>query len=313
MNIFRNLANLPNFEGKNIVLTIGTYDGVHLGHQKIIAHINGIARKIGGESMLITFHPHPRIVINNNFKIQLLSPLEEKFELLKTYGIDHVVVVPFTRDFSQQLPQTYVQDFLVKNFRPKRIVVGYNHRFGKNRAGNINLLRALGVALGFDVTEIGKQEVDSLGISSTKIRAALNEGAVQIANILLGHTYGLQGIVVEGKQLGQQIGFPTANIVVEESNKLIPANGVYAVRVKVRGVFYYGMLNIGLRPTVNQNMLLKTIEVHIFDFACDIYGEKIAVHFVAPIRKEQKFANINALVEQLKRDEQTVRSLFSNN
>ncbi len=308
MNIFRQLNTLPIF--KNAVITIGTYDGVHIGHQKIIQRINKLAQSIDGESIIVTFHPHPRMIVNDNYRIQLLSPLEEKFELLEEYGVDNVVVVPFTRSFSQQTPEQYVSDFLVNHFKPKKIVIGYNHRFGKNRAGDLNLLKEMGKTLDFEVEEIPKQEVDDLGVSSTKIRNALKEGRVATAKTLLGHSYFVRGIVVKGNQLGQKIGFPTANISVEDPNKLIPDNGVYAVGVKLRGKTYQGMLNIGLRPTVQQSKG-KTIEVNIFNFNHNIYGEQIQIDFIQRIRSEQKFANLNALIEQLQKDKQTVLGILA--
>jgi len=306
MNIFRQLATLPSF--KNAVITIGTYDGVHIGHQKIIKRINDLAQSIDGESIIITFHPHPRSIVNDNYQIQLLSPLEEKFELLQQYGVDNVVVVPFTRSFSQQTPEQYVRDFLIHNFSPKKIVIGYNHRFGKNRAGDLSLLKKMSKTLDFEVEEILKQEVDDLSVSSTKIRNALKAGQVATAKTLLGHNYYVQGIVVKGNQLGQKIGFPTANILIEEEGKLVPENGVYAVNVQVRSNTHKGMLNIGRRPTVNgQN---KTIEVNIFDFDSNIYGEQLRIEFVKRIRSEQKFANLNALIEQLKKDKKVVQNVL---
>ncbi len=305
MRIFRNLDNLASF--KNAVITIGTYDGVHMGHQSILKRINDLAQDIEGESILVTFHPHPRMIVNDK-QVSLLSTLEEKFDLLAKYGVDNVVVVPFTRDFSQQSPQAYIEDFLVKNFQPKKIVIGYNHRFGKNRAGDIHLLRKMGKKLDFEVEEISKQLVEDNSVSSTKIRQALELGEVETAVNLLGHPYLLQGIVVKGNQLGRKIGFPTANLSVDSEYKLIPENGVYAVKVKVREVWHNGMLNIGLRPTVAGDS--KTIETNIFDFEEDIYGETIVLDFQHRIRPEQKFVNLDALIRQLKKDKEQVVKLL---
>lgn len=305
MRIFRDLNNLPIFQ--NAVLTIGTYDGVHIGHQSILKRINNLAKAIGGESILITFHPHPRMIVNDK-KVALLSTLEEKCRLLAQYEVDNVVIVPFTRSFSQQSPQAYIQDFLVKNFQPQKIVIGYNHRFGKNRAGDLNLLREMGESLQFEVEEISKQLVEDNAVSSTKIRKALEQGKVNEAVSLLGHAYVLEGIVVKGNQLGRKIGFPTANLSVVDEYKLIPENGVYAVRVKVRNEWYKGMLNIGWRPTVSGQS--KTIEVNIFDFEADIYGETIVLDFRHRIRPEQKFAGLDALIRQLKRDKEHVLNLL---
>ena len=298
MQIFRQLNNLPAF--KNTVITIGTYDGVHLGQQQIIRRINHIAKKVNGESLLVTFHPHPRLVVNNNYNIKLLSPLDEKFDLLRQYGIDNVVVVPFTREFSQQEPQAYVTDFLVKSFNPHTIVIGYNHRFGKNRSGDLHLMQEIAKTHAFEVEEISKQEIENLSISSTKIRQSLQAGDVETAIHLLGHEYFIRGIVVKGKQLGQKIGFPTANLAIPSSEKLVPDNGVYAVRVKVKKQLFNGMLNIGWRPTVAGKS--QTVEVHIFDFDADIYGETIQLDFVKLIRREQKFDNLEGLISQLKKD-----------
>ncbi len=298
MRIFRQLDNLVNF--KNTAITIGTYDGVHVGHQQILKRINTLAKQRDGESLLITFHPHPRMIVNANHRIKLLSPLEEKFDLLQQYGVDNLVVVPFTRAFSQQTPEAYIHDFLVKNFNPSVIVIGYNHKFGQNRAGDIHLLRTMSKTLDFEVEEISKQAVDDMGVSSTKIRNALQKGDVITANNLLGHNYFIRGIVVKGRQIGHKIGFPTANISVEDDSKLIPDNGVYAVKVKVRATVYKGMLNIGVRPTVGGTT--KAIEANIFDFEGNIYGESIQVNFAKLIRREQKFANLEALISQLHKD-----------
>lgn len=305
MRVFRNLNNLPTF--KNAVITIGTYDGVHIGHQSILKRINDLAKDMEGESILVTFHPHPRMIVNDK-RVLLLSTLEEKCDLLANYGVDNVVVVPFTRAFSQQSPQTYIEDFLVKNFQPKKIVIGYNHRFGKNRAGDLQLLRKMGETFDFEVEEISKQLVEDNSVSSTEIRKALEKGDVDRAVNLLGHPYFLQGIVVKGNQLGRKIGFPTANLSVDSEYKLIPENGVYGVKVKVREQWYKGMLNIGLRPTVAGNS--KTIEVNIFDFEEDIYGETIVLDFQQRIRSEQKFVNLDALIRQLKKDKSLVLELL---
>lgn len=307
MRLFRNLNQLPTFN--NTVITIGTFDGVHYGHQQILHRLNELAIQHQGESMLITFHPHPRSIVNNkNSEIRLLSTLEEKFELVARYGIDNMVVVPFTREFSEQSAQAYIADFLVKNFNPKKIVIGYNHRFGKNRAGGIDLLHKMSQQLGYEVEEISQQTLANNAVSSTKIRKALQQGDIPTAIKLLQHEYTVQGLVVKGNQIGGKIGFPTANIQVNYANKLIPDNGVYAVLIHLHGLQYQGMMNIGLRPTINGNS--KTIEVNIFDFDENIYGEKIKVEFVQLIRREQKFANLQALIAQLNKDKKACLSLL---
>lgn len=305
MKIFRQINEIPNF--KNGVLTIGTFDGVHMGHQSIIQRINNLAKKIDGESIILTFHPHPRSIISKK-RVELISPLGEKFALLKKYKVDNVVVIPFTRSFSEQSPEDYVKGFLYQNFKPHTIVIGYDHRFGKDRAGDINFLKTKGNELGFGVEEISKQLIDDLAISSTKIREALTIGKVSVANELLGHPYYIKGIVVRGQQLGRQIGFPTANINIQEPDKLVPANGVYAVRAYLKDQGYNGMLNIGFRPTVEG--IDKTIEVNIFDFEANIYGEEIKVELIKHIRPEEKFAGLSELVEQLEKDREKVKAIL---
>ena len=309
MRVFRHLDNLPVFQ--NPVLTIGTFDGVHYGHQQIIHRVNQLAKQQNGESILITFHPHPRTVVSDTDDLLLLSPPDEKFDLLRRYGIDNVVVVPFTRAFSEQTPLAYIEDFLVKNFTPKVVVIGYNHRFGKNREGNLELLIKMGKQWGFTVEEISKQEADQMSVSSTLIRKALLTGDIETAQKLLGHEYFVRGIVVKGNQLGSKIGFPTANIAIEDPCKLIPDNGVYAVKVHLRSQTYGGMLNIGVRPTVDGQT--KTIEVNIFDFSDNIYGELLQIEFKSLIRREHKFASIDHLIQQLYTDKQTVLILLANN
>ena len=264
MRIFKDIQNLPAFT--NSVLTIGSFDGVHYGHQQILKHINRLAKEVKGESILITFHPHPRLVLGSskNNQLFLLNTIEEKLNLLRNNQIDNVIMVPFTRDFSQQSPEAYVKDFLVDHFQPKIIVIGYDHKFGKNRKGDLSMLQIMAKSCHFEVEEISQQQIKELSVSSTKIRNALLNGKVNLANHLLGYTYKIKGYVVKGNQLGRKIGFPTANIKVEDDYKLIPANGVYAVNLSINKTYYIGMLNIGLRPTIDGEY--KTIEVHIFDF-----------------------------------------------
>ncbi len=308
MRVYRSLDNLPKF--KNSVITIGSYDGVHYGHQQIIKRLNEIAKAGEGESVLITFHPHPRTIVNTNKELRLLSPLEEKIELIARYEIDNLVIVPFTRAFSQQSPESYVKDFLIKHFQPKMIVIGYDHRFGKNRAGNIDLLKSMSTEYDFQIEEISKQQIDDISVSSTKIRNALGAGEVAKANHLLGHPYFLRGIVVRGQQLGQKIGFPTANLKISDSIKLIPRNGVYAVYIKIRGQQYKGMLNIGVRPTLNDENNAISIEANIFDFNENIYGDEIDIELIAKIREEARFADLQALIKQLEKDQATSLQLL---
>ena len=307
MRVFKSLENLPEF--KNAVVTIGTFDGVHLGHQKLLESIKSLAEKIDGESILITFHPHPRFVVNPDDKsLKLINTLEEKLELLNQYQLDNVVVAPFTLEFSQMPAIEYVKDFLVGNFKPHTIVIGYDHHFGRNRTGNIDLLKEYQDVFDFEVIEISKETLEDIGISSTKIRNALNEGEVKTAEDLMGHAYSLSGYVIKGNQNGRIMGFPTANIQLPVPYKLIPKSGVYAVKVKVKDQLYNGMLNIGYRPTFEG--INKSIEVNIFDFDEDIYGEVLTVFFKDFIRKEEKFEGLNALKKQLTKDKSAAKKIL---
>ena len=306
MRIFKNLNELPEF--KNAVITIGTFDGVHEGHQAILRSIKEIAEKNNGESILITFHPHPRFVVNPDDKtLKLINTIEEKLELLEQYGIDNVVVAPFSKSFSQIPALEYVKNFLVGNFKPKTIVIGYDHHFGRNRSGNIDLLKEYKDIFQYQLVEITKETIADIDVSSTKIRASIQDGKIEQANKLLGHTYSLQGIVVKGEQNGRKIGFPTANIEIKEHYKLIPKNGVYAVSVVHDGATFKGMLNIGYRPTFEG--ISRSIEVNIFDFDKEIYGETIKLSIERFIRDEQKFDGIEALKAQLQLDKKEVKRL----
>lgn len=306
MQVFKSLDNLPQF--KNAVVTIGTFDGVHLGHQKLLERINELAKKNDGESILITFHPHPRFVVQPDSDLKLLNTIDEKIDLLKKYKVNNVVVAPFSKEFSNMPAISYVKDFLVENFKPHTLVIGYDHHFGKNRSGNIDLLEEYKDIFGYNVEQISKETIQDIGISSTKIREALAQGKVQTANKLLGHEYSINGFVTKGEQLGRKIGFPTANVQLLVDYKLIPKNGVYIVNVKVKNSLYKGMLNIGVRPTIEG--LNKTIEVNIFDFDQDIYGEKIEVILLKYIREEQKFESLEALKQQLNKDKVAALAYF---
>jgi riboflavin kinase/FMN adenylyltransferase len=299
MKVYRSIEKPIDI--KNAVITIGTFDGVHRGHQSILQHINAEAKNINGESVVITFHPHPRLLLRPDDKsLQLISTLEEKLDLLEKYQVQNIVVVPFTRAFSTLSASEYITDFLVDKFHPKKIVIGYDHHFGNNRSGNIDMLISHQDKYNFTVDEISKKVVDEIDVSSTKIRKSLNEGNVKQAASLLGHEYTLEGIIKKGKQLGRTIGYPTANINSPEELKLIPAYGVYAVKVFYKNELYKGMLNIGKRPTVDGTDM--TIEVNIFDFDKDIYGERLKVEFVDRIRNEVKFDNLDALKNQIHLD-----------
>lgn len=300
MKVHRDIKTLPAF--KNAVITIGSFDGVHIGHQKIIAQINQLAQEIEGESVVITFYPHPRLVLSKgNSDLQLLNTLDEKAKLLAKYGIQHLVVVPFSLDFSNQEPSTYIEDFLVAKFKPSIIAIGYDHKFGNNRAGNIDYLRQYEQKHSFKVVEITKQEVADIAVSSTKVRQALGSGEVTKARKLLGHNYSITGKVVKGLQIGNTIGFPTANIWVDYPHKLIPPKGIYAVEVIHQSTRYQGMLYIGNRPTINKD-LKETIEVNIFDFNQNIYGDEITIVFITYLRGDKKLDGLEALKTALTAD-----------
>ncbi|MDG1433083.1 MAG: bifunctional riboflavin kinase/FAD synthetase [Saprospiraceae bacterium] len=300
MNVYNSLSDLPNF--KNAVLTIGSFDGVHAGHQKILERINQLAKKNEGKSIVITFHPHPRQIIYPNDKsLRLLNSIDEKVALFEKYGIDNVVVVPFTVEFSQQSADEYIQKFLLEKFNPKYIVIGYDHKFGLNRQGDINYLKSYSRKKEFEVIEISRHDIQNIGISSTKIRNFLSEGDVSQANKLLNHNYSINGTVVHGQGIGKDLGYPTANIRVKNSFKLVPLGGIYAVQVIYRDQRYGGMLYIGDRPTLTQHNN-QTIEVNIFDFNKDIYGEKLTIEFIDHIRGDEKFEDLNGLKSQLAKD-----------
>ncbi|MBW3469427.1 bifunctional riboflavin kinase/FAD synthetase [Arthrospiribacter ruber] len=294
----------------NAVVTSGTFDGVHLGHQKILQRLSNIAKEIGGETVLITFWPHPRMVLYpNEHKLKLLSTFEEKSRLLKNFGIDHLLTIPFTKEFSNLSSGEFIQKIIIDTIQTRKLVIGYDHRFGKNREGSFAYLKENKHKFNFDLEEISREDVDDVGVSSTKIRKALEEGNVQIANEYLGRDYEINGIIIKGQQLGRSIGFPTANIHVPHDYKLIPCNGAYAVTVYVEGSRYNGMLNIGMRPTVNGES--QTIEVNLFDFDGDLYDKRVCVHFKSYLRPEKKFAGLEALKYQLAKDKEDAQRILT--
>lgn len=300
MNIYRDLVSLPSFH--NAVLTIGSFDGVHIGHQQLIKRLCQKAKEENGQSILITFHPHPRLALSQT-KVQLLNTLEEKAQLLAQYGVEELVVVPFTKEFAEQSADEYIEQFLVRHFQPKCIIIGYDHKYGKGRTGDINYLKKLAPKHAYHVEEISKQEVSDIAVSSTKVRRAVQEGEVAKAAQLLGHPFVLTGKVVRGQQIGSKIGFPTANIQVSDPNKIIPPEGIYAVQVIHQENRYKGMLYIGNRPTVDEN-LEKTIEVNIFDFDYSIYEQDLQVEFIQYLRGDVKFDTLEELKSQLYQDKQ---------
>lgn len=306
MKVYRDLEKIK-FE-KGTVLTTGTFDGVHFGHQKVLGSLTSSAKKSGLESVLLTFDPHPRIVLEQDTDLKLLSTLNEKLTLLEGFGIDHVVVIPFTKEFSRLSSIDFVRQLLVGKLNTKKLILGYDHHFGRNREGSFEHLLEFGPLYGFEVEEIPVQDVDNVNVSSTKIRTAIKEGEVAYAAELMGHLYELSGKVVNGNKIGAGLGFPTANVAVENPYKLLPKNGVYFVQVVVGNEKHFGMLNIGFRPTFEQEMK-QTIEVHLFDFDEDLYGKQITLLFKEHIRNEISFENTVALISQLQADELICRKL----
>jgi riboflavin kinase/FMN adenylyltransferase len=309
MKIFRDIKDLPSF--KNAVITIGSFDGVHRGHQKIIKRINHLAKEIDGESVIITFYPHPRkIIYPKDNSLELLTSLEEKIALCRNYGVDNMVIVPFSIEFSQQNPREYIEKFLIGLFAPKYIVIGYDHRYGLNREGNVDLLKAYETDNDFSVIQIKKQELEDITISSTKVRTALKDGNIEVANQFLNHAYTLKGKIIHGDKIGQTLGFPTANVQVNEADKLVPAEGVYGVRCNIEGLKKLGMLYIGKRPTIEGKEPKLKIEVNLFDFNDNIYGKEIKLDLLYHIRGEMKFDSLLALKYQLIKDKDSVTALF---
>ncbi|MCK9480572.1 MAG: bifunctional riboflavin kinase/FAD synthetase [Bacteroidia bacterium] len=299
MKLYRNLPIKNTF--RNAVLTLGTFDGVHVGHRKIIERMKEIARNVGGETVLLSFYPHPRHVLHTHQStLKIISTIDEKIQLLQETGLDNLVVIPFNPAFAATEPEYFVRDFLSEKFNLNTLVIGYDHRFGKDRKGDFVLLSQLKDKYGFRLEQIDAQEADEITVSSTFIRKALIEGDLKTANDLLGRPYLLKGKVVEGLKIGRTIGFPTANIEVADANKLIPANGVYAVSVVIKGKKYFGMSNIGSNPTILEKGF--SIEVNIFNFVDSIYGEEIEVNFIKRFRNEEKFTNLEELKAQLAND-----------
>ena len=294
----------------NAVVTIGTFDGVHVGHQKIFQRLRAMAQKTQGEVVLITFWPHPRLVLplQKAEPIKLLTTFEEKIAILAHQGVDHLLKIPFTKTFSQLSSIDFIQKILIEKIGVKRLVIGYDHRFGRDREGGGKVLKIEGMQYGFAVEEVLPQKMDEVVVSSTKIRNALLAGEVKKANTYLGRPYEVTGKVIKGNQIGRQMGFPTANLEILNAHKLIPADGAYAVKVMHEGTLYNGMLNIGVRPTLEGT--LRTIEVYIIDFKEEIYKHELTIHFITQIRKESQFEDLSALKKQLWEDkEQALRLL----
>jgi riboflavin kinase/FMN adenylyltransferase len=299
MKVYYDLESLPQF--KHPVVTIGTFDGVHIGHRVILDRVRKLADEIGGETVLITFDPHPRIALNPNSNLSLIYTLQERIEALSALGVDNLVVVKFTPEFASLSAESYIKDFLITYFHPAVIIIGYDHQYGKNRTGDFHLFERYKEEFNYQLVEIPAQELKESAVSSTRIRNAILEGDISTASLFLGRNYRFEGQVVHGDRRGRLLGFPTANIQVNEPHKIIPANGVYAVRIYWNGIEWQGMMNIGTRPTVD-NSNQRKIEVHVFDFDQDIYEEMVQVECVAKIRDEQKFDSLDALQAQLEQD-----------
>lgn len=303
-----------HFDGpkpQHAVVTTGTFDGVHLGHQTIIKRLVDEARAINGESVVVTFDPHPRqVLFPNDHGLKLLQTLDEKAKSLDVLGVHHLLVLPFSRSFADWDYETYVRRVLINELHTHKLIIGYDHQFGKNREGTIENLKRQALIYGFEIEEIPAKDIDQVHISSTQVRKALTLGDIATANRYLGYSYSLSGMVVRGHQNGRSIGFPTANIAVDNQSKLIPARGVYAVVVLLHDKEYAAMLNIGYRPTFSDEKELS-VEVHILDFSSDIYDASVSINFMHRLRDEQKFESLEALKNQLEKDKLTVLKLLA--
>ncbi|MGV3509496.1 MAG: bifunctional riboflavin kinase/FAD synthetase [Sphingobacteriaceae bacterium] len=309
MKVYRNLDEFQKVN--NAVVTIGTFDGVHIGHRKIISRLTEVARQINGESVILTFFPHPRMILNpEDGNLKLITTINEKADLLKKLGVDHLIITPFTRDFSNLSAETYIKQILVDKIGTRKIIIGYDHHFGKDREGNLQQLQKFAPEYGFEVEEIPEQDIHDVAVSSTKVRNALLNGDVETANDFLGYPFSLFGQVIKGDQLGRKLGFPTANLLIEENYKLIPTDGIYAVKVKLDGEqAFHGMAYIGNRPTING--MSRNIEVNIFDFDRDIYRQYITIEFLHFIRGDMRFESLEELKDQISKDKQSAITLLS--
>ncbi|RKE56708.1 bifunctional riboflavin kinase/FAD synthetase [Sphingobacterium detergens] len=323
MKIYRSLEDFSPVE--NAVVTIGTFDGVHIGHQKILVHLKEAAQKVNGETILLTFFPHPRLIINpDDDSLRLINDIEEKVSQLSKVGIDHLIIIPFSRDFSNQTPEEYISNVLVGKLGTKKIVIGYDHHFGKDRKGTLGDLEQFASIFDYSVDEIPEQDINDIAVSSTRVREALIKGDIKTANLYLGYPFELTGTVIRGDQIGRTIGFPTANLQVHEPHKLIPAYGIYAVEVYIYNQIQNittgeykeenpisiakGMGYIGTRPTVDG--MNRAIEISLFDFDQDIYGKTLRVKFLHFIRHDERFDSLEEMKAQIKADEVEIRSLI---
>jgi riboflavin kinase/FMN adenylyltransferase len=307
MRIYHNLDDFTPIRGA--VVTSGTFDGVHVGHQKILSRLHEIADRNKGETVVITFWPHPRLVLYPDADLKLLNTFEEKAELIKEQGVHHLLRIPFTKEFSQLTSEEFITKILVEKIGTKKLVIGYDHHFGKNREGSFEQLKLNGPKYGFDVEEISRQDVDHVAVSSTKIRKAIETADLETASHLLGRPYSISGRVIKGDKLGRLIGYPTANIEIDSTHKLVPADGIYAVSVNHEHSSYKGMLYIGFRPTIEGTK--RNIEVNIFNFAKEIYGESLSIKFHQLIRGDIKFNDLEELKAQMKKDEAMANQILS--
>ena len=309
MKVIQSIAAFNSSE--KTIVTIGTFDGIHIGHQKILKNLIRTANNEGKKSVLLTFFPHPRMVLQKENKILLLNTIKEKSSLLEKMGLDYLIIHPFSREFSRLTALDFVRDILVNKLNTSRLIIGYDHHFGKNREGNIHQLKEYSLLYDFKVEEIPAQDIDDVSVSSTKIRTALKDGNLKTANNYLGYHYLLNGSVVSGKKLGGTIGFPTANLEIKEPYKLVPKTGVYIIKTHINTILYTGMMNIGFNPTVLGKH--QTIEAHLFDFNEDLYGKEITIEFIYFLREEHKFESVEELVVQLNIDKENAISYLSNN
>jgi riboflavin kinase/FMN adenylyltransferase len=330
MKVYRNIDEFQKLN--NAVVTIGTFDGVHFGHRKIISRLTEVARQTGGESVILTFFPHPRMILHpENSSLKMITTINEKVELIEKLGVDHLIITPFTRDFSNLSAENYIEQVLVNTIGTKKIIIGFDHRFGKDRQGNIAELQKHAAEYKYEVEEIPEQDIHEVKVSSTQIRESLLSGDVETAEDFLGFPFYLTGKVIKGDRLGRQMGFPTANLLVEENYKLIPSDGIYAVEVElltkpqilpadqpmvtepqapqIAVSRYKGMAYIGNRPTING--MNRNIEVNIFDFNREIYREYIRIHFLNFVREDMRFNSMEELKHQIEKDKQTVLKLLS--
>jgi riboflavin kinase/FMN adenylyltransferase len=306
VKIYKDISDVG--EIKNPVVTIGTFDGVHVGHQMVIGKVVEAARNIGGESVLITFEPHPRKVVQPGYNLKLILSMDERVKLFEELNIDHLFIIHFSKEFSQLSSEEFLVKYIFEPIKPAKLIIGYDHQFGKDRKGDIHFLRQMAGKHGFGVEQVEMEDLGGEPVSSTRIRDAIKTGDMKLATKLLGFHYSISGKVVLGNQIGRTMGFPTANIHPDEPEKLIPYYGVYATLVEYNGVMYKGMSNIGIRPTLNEHHM--TIEVNIFDFKKDIYGEKLRLFFLEHTRDEKRFRDLNLLRRRLIIDRERVKKIF---